>query len=54
MMTGVYKDKKVSGPRNQIFVTFETTSMVAGRGFKASIYENSIQLYNNNYQNSIS
>ena len=40
-MTGVYKNIKVSGPRNQIFVTFETTSMVPGRGFKASIFENS-------------
>ena len=53
-MTGTYRNIKVSGPRNQIFVNFETTSMVAGRGFKASIYENSTQLYYNNYQNSIS
>ena len=53
-MTGVYKNTKVSCPRNQIFVTFETTSMVAGRGFKTSIYENSTRLYDNNYQNSIS
>ena len=40
-MTGVYKNAKVSGPRNQIFVNFETSSSVARRGFEASIHENS-------------
>ena len=40
-MTGVYNNIKVSGPRNQIFVNFETSSSVAKRGFEASIYENS-------------
>ena len=40
-MTGVYKNTKVSGPRNQIFVNFETSSSVARKGFKASIHENS-------------
>merc|ERR1712223_2203293 len=39
-MTGVYKNMKVSGPRNQIFVNFETISKVPSRGFKASIHEN--------------
>ena len=41
-MTGVYKNTKVSGPRNQIFVNFETNSLVARKGFEASIHENSI------------
>ena len=40
-MTGVYKNTQVSGPRNQIFVTFETSSTISKRGFKASILENS-------------
>ena len=40
-MTGVYKNIKVSGPRNQIFVNFETSSSVARKGFEASIHENS-------------
>ena len=41
-MTGTYRNKKVSVPRNQMLVAFETTSTVAKRGFKASILENSI------------
>ena len=41
-MTGSYKNTKVSGPRNQIFINFETSSSVARMGFEASIYENSI------------
>ena len=40
-MTGDYKNTKVSVLRNQMFVSFETTSMVAGIGFKASVHENS-------------
>ena len=40
-MTGTYKDKKVSIPRNQMFVTFETSSTLEKRGFKASILKNS-------------
>ena len=40
-MTSVYKNTKVSGLRNQIFVNFETSSSVAWRGFEASIHENS-------------
>ena len=44
-MTGVYKNKKVSGPRNQIFVRFETISKVSYRGFKASIHENGIIMF---------
>ena len=40
-LTGTYTDELVSVPRNQMFVTFETNAMVSGRGFKASIYENS-------------
>ena len=41
-LTGTYSDEIVSVPRNQMFVTFETTSIVAGRGFNASVLENSI------------
>ena len=41
-MAGSYRNKKVSSPRNQMFIAFETTSTVAKRGFKASILENSI------------
>ena len=41
-MTGTYRNKKVSVPRNQMLVVFETTSTHAKRGFKASILENSI------------
>ena len=41
IMTGVYKNTEVSIPRNQMFVTFETTSMVSGRGFTASVLDNS-------------
>ena len=42
IMTGTYRNKKISSPRNQIFVTFETSSTTSKRGFKASILENSI------------
>ena len=48
-MTGTYKNTKVSIPRSQMFVVFETTSTVAKRRFKASVLENSIW-YNNSYQ----
>ena len=41
-MTGDYSYTKVSSPRNQMFIEFETTSIVAKRGFNASILENSI------------
>ena len=41
-LTGTYSNELVSVPRNQMFVTFETTSMVTGRGFKASVLGNSI------------
>ena len=41
-MTGTYRSTKVSSPRNQMFIEFETTSIVAKRGFNASILENSI------------
>ena len=40
-LTGTYSDRLVSVPRNQMFVTFETTSIVERRGFQASIHENS-------------
>ena len=40
-MTGGYKNTKVSGPRNQIFVDFETSSSVPRKGFEASVHENS-------------
>ena len=40
-LTGTYTDELVSVPRNQMFVTFETTSVVDRRGFQASIHENS-------------
>ena len=40
-LTGTYSDKLVSVPRNQMFVTFETTSINEKRGFQASIHENS-------------
>ena len=43
-MTGTYRNTKVSGPRNQIFVNFETSSSVTRRGFEASINENSTYL----------
>ena len=45
-MTGSYKNTKVSSPRNQMFIEFETTSIVVKRGFQASIFENS----NNSFQ----
>ena len=41
-MTGTNINTKVSSPRNQIFIEFNTTSIVAKRGFNASIFENSI------------
>ena len=42
-MSGTYKNVKVSIPRHQMFVVFETTLTVARiGGFKASILENSI------------
>ena len=41
-LTGTYTDELVSVPRNQMFVTFETISVVAGRGFNASVIENGI------------
>ena len=41
-MTGTYSNKIVISPRNQMFIEFDTTSIVAKRGFKASILENSI------------
>ena len=41
-MTGSYRNTKVSSPRNQMFIEFQTTSTVAKRGFNASILENSI------------
>ena len=41
-MTGSYRNTKVSSPGNQVFIGFETTSIVAKRGFKASIIKNSI------------
>ena len=41
-MTGIYRNTIVSIPGNQMFLTFETSSTVAKRGFKASILENSI------------
>ena len=41
-MTGICKNTKVSGARNQIFVDFETNSLVARKGFEASIHEKSI------------
>ena len=41
-LTGTYRNTKVSSPRNQVFIEFETTSIVAKRGFNASILENSI------------
>ena len=41
-MTGTYRTTKFSSPRNQMFIEFDTTSIVAKRGFNASILENSI------------
>ena len=41
-ITGTYRNTKVSSPRNHVFIEFETTSIVAKRGFNASILENSI------------
>ena len=38
-MTGTYRNTKVSISRNQMFVVFETTSMAARKGFKASIHK---------------
>ena len=40
-MTGTYGYTKISSPRNQMFIEFETSSSVARRGFEAYIYENS-------------
>ena len=44
-LTGTYENTKVSSPRNQVFIEFETTSIVAKRGFNASILENSISSF---------
>ena len=44
-MTGDYSYTKVSSPRNQMFIEFETTSIVAKRGFNAFILENSISSF---------
>ena len=41
-ITGTYRYTKISSPRNQMFIEFETASIVAKRGFNASILENSI------------
>ena len=41
-MTGTYGYTKISSPRNQMFIEFDTSSIIAKRGFKASILENSI------------
>ena len=41
-MTGTHKDKKVSSTKNQMFIAYETSSIITKRGFKASILENSI------------
>ena len=41
-MTGTYRTTKVSSPRNQMFIEFDTTSIVAKRGFEALIHKNSI------------
>ena len=40
-LTGTYRNTKISSPRNQMFIEFETSSSVARRGFEASIHENS-------------
>ena len=42
LMTGTYRNIKISSPRNQLFIEFETTSIVAKRGFNVFILENSI------------
>ena len=47
-MTGTHDNAKVSIPGNQMFIAFETASIVAKRGFKASILEIGIE-YNNSY-----
>ena len=36
-ITGNYNQTKISVPGNQMFITFETTSKLAKKGFKASI-----------------
>ena len=41
-MTGDHSYTKVSSPRNQIFIEFDTTSIGTKIGFNASILENSI------------
>ena len=41
-MTGTYRATKVSSPRNQMFIEFDSISIVAKTGFKASIFENSM------------
>ena len=43
-MTGTYRNIKISSPRNQLFIEFETTSIVAKRGFNVFILENSIDI----------
>ena len=40
-MTGTYGYTKISSPRNQMFIEFQTSSSVDRRRFEASIYENS-------------
>ena len=42
ILTGTYTCTKVSSPRNQMFIEFNTTSIVTKRGFNVFILENSI------------
>ena len=44
-LTGTYHKEKVSIPRNQMFIVFETNDAITKKGFKALIHEHSI-LYN--------
>ena len=50
IMTGTHKNRKISSPRNQMFVTFETSSTLDIKGFKASVIEKSIHSNNSHHK----
>ena len=41
-LTGTYHGTKVSVPRNQMFIVFDTNNSTTKKGFKALIHEHSM------------
>ena len=41
-LTGIYNRTKVSIPRNQMFIVFDTNNSTTKKGFKAFIHEHSM------------